>query len=171
MTKNIKHLFGTLGPLVSVVVVTLLIKTHFQGWSYKRRITICVFSKRLGGASWSWSYDIWINNYLCNQYLSPLTLWVRILLRRDVLDTTLCDKVCQWHATGQWFSPGTPVSSTNKTDRHDTTEILLKVTLNTINQPTNKIGFKLNRNIILLLKCDRHYLVTAWRNFDWHHYL
>jgi hypothetical protein len=26
-------------------------------------------------------------------------------------DTTLCDKVCQWHATGQWFSPGTPVSA------------------------------------------------------------
>ena len=50
-------------------------------------------------------------------------------------DSTLCDKVCQWLATGQWFSPGTPVSSTNKTDRHDITEILLKVALNTINQP------------------------------------
>jgi hypothetical protein len=32
---------------------------------------------------------------------------------------------------------GTPVSSTNKTDCHDITEILLKVPLNTINQ-TNK---------------------------------
>jgi hypothetical protein len=32
----------------------------------------------------------------------------------------------------QWFSPGTQVSSTNKTDRHDITEILLKVALNTI---------------------------------------
>jgi hypothetical protein len=30
---------------------------------------------------------------------------------RGVLDTTLCDKVCQWLATGQWFSPDTPVSS------------------------------------------------------------
>jgi hypothetical protein len=57
---------------------------------------------------------------------------------RGVLDTTLCDKVCQWLAAGRWFSPGTPVSSTNKTDRHDTTEILLKVDLNTINQ--NFIG-------------------------------
>jgi hypothetical protein len=27
--------------------------------------------------------------------------------------------VCQWLATGQWFSPGPNVSSTNKTDRHD----------------------------------------------------
>jgi hypothetical protein len=40
------------------------------------------------------------------------------------LDTILCDKVCQWLAAGRWFSPGTPVSSTNKTDRHDITEIL-----------------------------------------------
>jgi hypothetical protein len=30
------------------------------------------------------------------------------------------------------FSPDTPVSSTNKTDHHDITEILLKVALNTI---------------------------------------
>jgi hypothetical protein len=32
------------------------------------------------------------------------------------------------------FSPGTPVSSTNETDRHDITEILLKVAVSTINQ-------------------------------------
>jgi hypothetical protein len=32
---------------------------------------------------------------------------------------------------------GTLVSSTNNTDRHDITEILLKVALNTIHQPTN----------------------------------
>ena len=48
-----------------------------------------------------------------------------------MLDTILCDQVYQLFATGQWFSPGTPVSSTNKTDRHDMTEILLKVALNT----------------------------------------
>jgi hypothetical protein len=46
--------------------------------------------------------------------------------------TTLCDKVCQWLATGQWFSPIPPVSSINKTYRH--AEILLKVVLNTIKQ-------------------------------------
>ena len=68
-----------------------------------------------------------------------LSLWVRISHRqRGVLDTTLCDKVCQWLATGWWFSPGTPVSSTNKTDRHNITEILLKVALGTINQPINQ---------------------------------
>jgi len=30
-----------------------------------------------------------------------------------------CDKVCQWLATCRWFSQGTTVSSTNKTDRYD----------------------------------------------------
>ena len=35
------------------------------------------------------------------------------------------------------FSPGTPVSSTNKPDHHDIIEILLKVVLNTINQTKN----------------------------------
>ena len=45
-----------------------------------------------------------------------------------------------YNLSGRWFSPGTPVSSTNKTDRHDIAEILLKVVLNTINQPTQLIG-------------------------------
>ena len=41
-----------------------------------------------------------------------------------------------WLAAGQWFSPGTPVFSTNTTDRHDITEIVLKVTVSTINTHT-----------------------------------
>jgi hypothetical protein len=52
---------------------------------------------------------------------------------RGLFDTTLCDKVCQWLKASRWFSPGTLVSSTNKTDCHDITEILLKVALTTIN--------------------------------------
>jgi hypothetical protein len=55
----------------------------------------------------------------------------------DELDTTLCDKVCQSLAIGLWFSLGTLVSSTNKSDHHDITEILFKVALNIINQPNN----------------------------------
>jgi hypothetical protein len=38
------------------------------------------------------------------------------------------DKVYKLLAHGQWFSPGTPASSTTKTGRHDIGEILLKVT-------------------------------------------
>jgi hypothetical protein len=37
--------------------------------------------------------------------------------------------VYQLLAHGQWFSPGTPASSTTKTGRHDIAEILLKVAL------------------------------------------
>ena len=40
--------------------------------------------------------------------------------------------VCMRLATCHWFSLGTLVSSTNKADRHDKTEILLKEALNTI---------------------------------------
>ena len=72
------------------------------------------------------------SNYLCNQCLSPLMLWVRISISWRC--TTLCDKVCQWLAAGWWFSPEPVVPSTNKTDRHDITEILLKLALNTIKQ-------------------------------------
>ena len=43
-----------------------------------------------------------------------------------VLDTTLCDNVCQW------FSLNIPVSNINKTNHHDIAEVLLKVALNTI---------------------------------------
>jgi len=39
------------------------------------------------------------------------------------------DKVYQLLAHGEWFSPGTPASSTTKTGRHDIAEILLKVAL------------------------------------------
>jgi hypothetical protein len=52
---------------------------------------------------------------------------VGIPLRRGVLDTTLDDKVCRWIAANRWFSPVTPVYSTNKTHRYGITEILLKV--------------------------------------------
>ena len=55
---------------------------------------------------------------------------------RGVLETTLCCKVCQWLATGRFFSLGTTVTSTNKTNCHDITEILLKVVLNTVKHQT-----------------------------------
>jgi len=60
-------------------------------------------------------------------------------------------------AHGRWFSPCTPASSTIKTGRHDITEILLKVALNTkINQiksnqelqPFFGIGLKFNNTMM-----------------------
>ena len=51
---------------------------------------------------------------------------------RGVLDATLRDKFLSVIAAGRWFSPDTPVSSTNKTHRHDISEIELQVALRTI---------------------------------------
>ena len=100
-------------------------------------------SNILEGLSCSWSYGSWIYNYLCNHCLSPQTLRVQIPLNGGVHDTALCDKVCQWFATGQWFFPCTPVFSTKKTDRHNVAEKLLKVALNTITlTPELQIIFK-----------------------------
>jgi hypothetical protein len=97
---------------------------------------LCKQCSWLQGQTWPWSYGGWIYNYLCsNQCLSPLMLWVRISIRARC--TALYDKAYQWLATGRWFSQGPPVSSTNKTDRHDITEILLKVPLNNIKQTKN----------------------------------
>ena len=98
-----------------------------------------IYSAR--GPSWLRSY--WIYNYPWNQCLSPLMLWLRIYIRARC--TTLSDKVCQWLVIGRWFSPGPPVSSTIKTDRHDITAILLKVALNTIKQANKQANKQTNK--------------------------
>jgi hypothetical protein len=66
--------------------------------------------------------------------------------------------------TGRWFSL---VSSTNKNYRQDITEILLKVALNTINQPTNKqksIQFRKERTSIITdaIKGENHFATTCF---------
>jgi len=59
---------------------------------------------------------------------------------------------------GWWFSPGPPVSSTNKTDCHDITEILFKakVALNTIKQ-TNDSSI-----VVIAIDCNTWYCVYPW---------
>jgi len=37
-------------------------------------------AKSTHGPSWSWSYNSWIYNYLCNHCVSPQKLWVLITL-------------------------------------------------------------------------------------------
>jgi hypothetical protein len=98
--------------------------------------------------------------FVCSIVL--LYLWVRISPRARC--TTLCNQVCQWLAAGRWFSPGAPVSFTNKTDLHDITEILLKVALNTINQPTIYCVNKYNNTIEQTKTVIKH-------NFEEHSFL
>ena len=59
-----------------------------------------------------------------------------------VLDTTLCNKICQGFATGLCFYS---VSSTNKIDHHNITEIMLKVGVKHHN-PNPKLFTYINEN-------------------------
>ena len=85
---------------------------------------------------WSWSHGSWIYYYLNNQCLSPLKFWIRTPLmarctRYNIMWWSL-SVTCDSSVVFSGYS--SLVSFTNKTDRHDITEILLKVALNTINQ-------------------------------------
>jgi hypothetical protein len=82
----------------------------------KYRYTIEMWNKNLTKINCS---EIWIFiNYFLNIY-SPLSVQHYVIkFVGDLRDV------------GGLFSPGPPVSSTDKTDRHDITEILLKVVLN-----------------------------------------
>jgi hypothetical protein len=57
-----------------------------------------------------------------------------ITLYQFTKDSTVTFHTRLYQIILNWFSAGTPVSSTNETDSHDIAEILLKVALNTINK-------------------------------------
>ena len=108
-----------------------------------------------------------------NTYISYLTWRVRIPLSwLCVLDTTLCvddlRQVSGFHRILRFPPPDRsvvyirvlPVSSTNKTDRHEITEILLTVTLNIIKQ-TNKQKASCSRHdvTVKLLTSNSHSVI------------
>ena len=61
-------------------------------------------------------------------------------------------KFVNWLATGRWFTSGPPVSSTNKTDRHNITEIVLKVALSTIKETNICLCIEICFRNILIMK-------------------
>ena len=72
----------------------------------------------------------------------PIVVWAVVAM--IVRCTTLYGKVCRWIATGGWFSPGTPVSSTNKTDRN--------IVESGVKQPqTNKQTYCSSFSLIMIL--------------------
>ena len=64
------------------------------------------------------------------------------------------DKVYQSLAHGRRFSPGTPASSTNKTDRHDIAEILMKVVL-------KHQKFITNQNLKIVKRVEQENYITT----------
>jgi len=81
--------------------------------------------------SFSFCHDIIFSKCKLYDWLLVNAKWNAFQLYLQY-DTPLCDKVCQWLAAGRRFPPGTPVSCTNNTDRHDIAELLLEVALNSI---------------------------------------
>ena len=80
----------------------------------------------------------WVVRLLNNSCKSITnTAWVRVRLhklqKRSNRLATVIETVYQLLACGRWFSLGTPASSSNKTVRNDIAEMLLKVTIRTIN--------------------------------------
>jgi hypothetical protein len=71
-----------------------------------------------------WCFNSTFNN------ISVSSWWISVIFTHFL---TLCDKVCQWLTTGQWFSQGTPVSCTNKTDGHYIMKYCWMWHFNTIN--------------------------------------
>ena len=59
-------------------------------------------------------------------------------------------------ADGRWFSVDTPDSSTDKTDHHDITEILLKVALSVWYILIPKIKVKVNRFVSVIQECTSY---------------
>jgi hypothetical protein len=81
------------------------------------------------GSSWMWSYAK-LDLQLPVQSV-PITTKI---VRSNPTQVRCTQYNIMWSSlsvTCGRFSPGTPVSSTNKTDHHNITEILLKVALNT----------------------------------------
>ena len=74
----------------------------------------------------------------------------------------------EWFAEGRWFSPGIPVSSINKSDRHEITDILFKVALNTI---TITLNIGLHWRIILKLSENLQINEMHFGTFKTHVYL
>ena len=118
--------------------ISKIVEVSFIGegkWSTWRKSPTC--HKPLTNLITSWVTNIvlyqnkWLLDYLTTHTsLSPI--WRGFVpgflnyIKECTRFATANDKVYQLLAHGRWFSPGTPVSSTTKTDRHDIAEILLK---------------------------------------------
>ena len=73
---------------------------------------------------------------------------------RGVLDKTVCDKVCQWLATGLWISLGSPISATKVV-----TEIISGAKHLTYN------GQMMDKKCVYVVHNIKHFWVIMWHIF------
>ena len=114
--------------------------TQILAWTYyiisisnkiknKKYHTVGTFTKsnRKVWPSWSESYDSWIYNLPVQSV--PITTKVVSLnpVHGEVYSIHYVTKFVRDCDRSMFFFPGTPVSSTNKTDRQDIAELLLKM--------------------------------------------
>ena len=97
--------------------------------------------------SWSWLYDSWIYNYMCNQCLSPQKLWIWTLFM------TRCTRYNI-----------TPVSSTNKTDHNYITEILVSESGVKHHKPNHRKVVKDCKDTDIIIEKTKNRGVFAWGN-------
>ena len=126
----------------------LFIKIIHQNWSLIVKM----------GPSCSWSYGSWNYNYLMQS----------VHVTTNVVSSSPVQARCTQYTCGRLvFLPGTPVSSTNKTDRYDRTEILLKVASSIINQTKSNLFVHMFFFIIIFshFKCKKlnKKLWRVWR--------
>ena len=118
--------------------------------------------------SWPWSYGSWIYNYLyatsvyyhwCCEFESQSGRGVQHYVIKFISDLLQVGG----------FSPNSPVSSTNKTDHHDLTEILLKVALNITKQTKQSYIFfstPLHITLLYIFFDPFTYNITLYFLFD-----
>jgi hypothetical protein len=86
LIKKFMYVLRTLFPPIFGLIDTLNVKSYFntviETISHPTRNNYTLLYNESSGTYMVVVLIVcsWIYNYLCNQYLSPLTLWVRILL-------------------------------------------------------------------------------------------
>jgi hypothetical protein len=130
------------GKLLWLVILTVISKLDIKVWNTELSLT----DKHIRSVHNSHAQELTLIlkiiiqcdvKHLGNRHVDAFVVFLRVnwlelhrdqrrplpLLLSNALDTTLCDKDCQWIS---------PVSSTNKIDCHNIAEILLKVTTITL---------------------------------------
>jgi hypothetical protein len=120
-----------LSQVIRLLSILLMDQNNKRIWNVTRHYFISYifidYIFHIPVPSCSWSYDICL---FCPKVVSSNRADGALYSIQHYVITFV-----QWLAAGRWFSMVTPVSSTNKIDRHDITEISLKVVLNTITLP------------------------------------